>query len=89
MEQQIEGYLAYLSVERGLAQNTLDAYGRDLRAYARFLQKHNLTSFQDTEKEAVRAYLEQLHNLGRASSTCLLYTSKPRERSSGRTRRLF
>lgn len=69
MEQQIEGYLAYLSVERGLAQNTLDAYGRDLRAYARFLQKHNLTSFQDTEKEAVRAYLEQLHNLGRASST--------------------
>lgn len=69
MEQQIEDYLAYLSVERGLAQNTLDAYGRDLRAYARFLQKHGLTTFLDTEKEAVRAYLEQLHNLGRASST--------------------
>lgn len=69
MEQQIEVYLAYLSVERGLAQNTLDAYGRDLRAYARFLQQHNLTSFRKTEKEAVRAYLEQLHNLGRASST--------------------
>lgn len=69
MEQQIEDYLAYLNVERGLAQNTLDAYGRDLRAYARFLQQHNVTSFRDTEKEAVRAYLEQLHNLGRASST--------------------
>lgn len=69
MEQQIEDYLAYLSVERGLAQNTLDAYGRDLRAYARFLQQHGLTNFVDTEKEAVRAYLEQLHNLGRASST--------------------
>lgn len=69
MEQQIEDYLAYLSVERGLAQNTLDAYGRDLRAYAGFLQKHGLSTFVETEKEAVRAYLEQLHNLGRASST--------------------
>lgn len=69
MEQQIEEYLAYLSVERGLAQNTLDAYGRDLKAYARFLQQHSVTSFCNTEKEAVRAYLEHLHNLGRASST--------------------
>lgn len=69
MEQQIEEYLAYLSVERGLAPNTLDAYGRDLRAYARFLQKHNVNSFRDAEKDAVRAYLEELHNMGRASST--------------------
>ncbi|NLW17628.1 MAG: site-specific tyrosine recombinase XerD [Firmicutes bacterium] len=69
MEQQIEEYLAYLSVERGLAPNTLDAYGRDLRAYARFLQKHNVNSFRDAEKDAVRAYLEELQNMGRASST--------------------
>ncbi len=69
MEQQIEEYLAFLSVERGLAPNTLDAYGRDLRAYARFLQKHNVNSFRDAEKDAVRAYLEELHNMGRASST--------------------
>lgn len=69
MQQQIEVYLAYLNVERGLAQNTLEAYGRDLKSYIRFLKKHNIGSFKDTEKEVVRAYLEQLHNMGRATST--------------------
>lgn len=69
METQIETFLTYLNVERGLAASTLDAYGRDLRAYVRFLKKYNFTSFEDIGKEPVRAYLENLHNLGRAAST--------------------
>ncbi|MGI6357305.1 MAG: site-specific tyrosine recombinase XerD [Bacillota bacterium] len=69
MQQLVEDYLAYLSVERGLAKNTLAAYGRDLRAYVRFLHSHSLTRLSDTSRETVRAYLEQLHNRGRAAST--------------------
>ncbi len=69
MQQLVEDYLAYLSVERGLANNTLSAYGRDLRAYVRFLQGQSLTALSETTKETVRTYLEQLHNRGRAAST--------------------
>ena len=35
MNNYLDHYLNYLAVERGLARNTLDAYGRDL---ARYLQ---------------------------------------------------
>lgn len=37
MEEMINRYLQYLRVERGLSANTLEAYQRDLRFYARYL----------------------------------------------------
>ncbi len=69
MQQLVEDYLAYLTVERGLAGNTLEAYGRDLRSYVGFLTSHALTDFAETSKETVRAYLEHLYQIGRATST--------------------
>ncbi|HET6514565.1 MAG TPA: site-specific tyrosine recombinase XerD [Thermodesulfovibrionales bacterium] len=34
----IDDFLSYLSVEKGLSTNTVDSYGRDLRAFAEFLK---------------------------------------------------
>ncbi|HEX15972.1 MAG TPA: site-specific tyrosine recombinase XerD, partial [Deltaproteobacteria bacterium] len=42
MDELIDSYLYYLSVEKGLSRNTLEAYGRDLRAFADFLQGRSL-----------------------------------------------
>ncbi len=36
-QEAIASYLHYLEVERGLAANTLAAYGSDLQIFARFL----------------------------------------------------
>ena len=36
----IDLFMHYLTVEKGLAENTLAAYGRDLSSYTNFLEKH-------------------------------------------------
>jgi integrase/recombinase XerD len=56
METQIAGFLSYLRVERGLAQNTVEAYSRDLEKFLRFLQK-NGWSFGETRPAGIRKFL--------------------------------
>ena len=64
----IEAFLEMMSAERGAAQNTLEAYARDLAEYRDFLHQRQGTPL--TAKSAdVRAYLAQLDALGLASST--------------------
>jgi integrase/recombinase XerD len=44
MNHYLDHYLNYLAVERGLARNTLDAYGRDLARYLDYLEKMEITT---------------------------------------------
>lgn len=60
MQEFIENFLNYLSVERGLSQNTLTSYRRDLRAYSNFLLRHSKDALtQTTKKEIVNFMLYQ------------------------------
>jgi Site-specific recombinase XerD len=55
----IDAYLDHLAVERGLAANTIAAYRRDLRRYARFLATAGAT-FSSIDERLVTAYLRSL-----------------------------
>jgi integrase/recombinase XerD len=50
----------WLTVERGLATNSLAAYGRDLRRYEGYLRRHGLTDPDDVGEATVGAYVEHL-----------------------------
>ena len=55
-----ERYLDHLTVERGLSENTLDAYRRDLRRYVGFLARREVLDPKDVEEPAVRSFVASL-----------------------------
>jgi integrase/recombinase XerD len=69
MKQHLLIFIQYLSVEKGLAQNTLESYERDITQYLEFVEKIGLNQLQDTKKITIQNYLLQLKKLGRASSS--------------------
>jgi integrase/recombinase XerD len=50
----------WLTVERGLAANSLAAYRRDLRRYERYLRRHGLVDANAVREETVSAYVAHL-----------------------------
>jgi integrase/recombinase XerD len=56
----IRTYLDHLSVERGLATNTLSSYRRDLRRYAEFLEAHGIDDLSRVDEQTVTEFLMAL-----------------------------
>ncbi|GFZ99338.1 tyrosine recombinase XerD [Paenibacillus marchantiophytorum] len=65
----LQSFIRFLSVERGLARNTLESYERDLQQFVDYLQRQEITTWKDTNKMHITGYLSQMKLLGRASAT--------------------
>jgi len=64
VEGEVDGFLHYLSVERGLAANTLEAYSRDLNRFLGFLEGDGVSSPREADQSQVAKYLMTLRDLG-------------------------
>lgn len=65
----IEQFIDYLKNERKMAPNSLNAYGRDVREFERFLSERDVASPTDATSTDVIAYLNKLKAAGRSAST--------------------
>ncbi|KRF12274.1 site-specific tyrosine recombinase XerD [Paenibacillus sp. Soil787] len=69
MTNDLQSFIRFLSVERGLSRNTLESYERDLQQFVEYLQQQGITAWRDSGKTYISGYLSQLKMLGRASAT--------------------
>ncbi len=60
LEETLESFLDYLSIERGLAQNTIISYKYDLIKYITFLKKKKISSFNQTNKVLINNFFVYL-----------------------------
>ncbi len=57
MKELVDEFLNYLSLERGLAENTIFAYRRDLTKYAGYLKKKGIDAIEDTTRNEIISFL--------------------------------
>jgi integrase/recombinase XerD len=63
-EATLDLYLGHLRIERGLSGHTLDAYGRDLSSFFRFLAASGLTEPREVTSEMVTGFMNFLCETG-------------------------
>jgi integrase/recombinase XerD len=82
---QIDRFLDHLTVERGLSPNTLAAYRRDLRRYARFLRRRRVGDALDVDGAIVSAFVADVSSATHDGGTPYRATSVVRALSSVRS----
>lgn len=70
MELHIKDFTHFLLVEKGLAQNTIVSYERDLKSYIKYLKKvEKVTNLQDIQRIHIVHFLTFLKEQGKSAKT--------------------
>jgi integrase/recombinase XerD len=69
MKEALKAFIHYLTVEKGLASNTLQSYERDLTYYLNHLELSGIQRLEDSSRQHITQYLLRLKQEGKASAT--------------------
>lgn len=77
LEQAVDDYIVFLTVEKGASQNTIEAYSNDVRKLTQYLSDEKINDWREVDTYAVREYLalmqaEQITNTTRARNVAAL-----------------
>jgi len=64
MDEFIEIFINFLSVERGLSKNTIISYRRDLEGYLDYLEEQKINSLEKVDRNRISDFMYELKKLG-------------------------
>jgi integrase/recombinase XerD len=64
LEPALDLFLAHVRVEKGLAENSVEAYGRDLRRYVEHLDRLGVPAWERVSRAEIQAHLAELVQAG-------------------------
>ncbi len=64
MDHIIQQYLDFLTIEKGLAENSISSYALDLSRYVNFLESQQITQLSQTDTTVILAWLVNLSSQG-------------------------
>ena len=65
----VASFLTYLSLEKGVVKNTVDAYQCDMADFINFCERQKIPSWNDVSSADITAYLAELYDINIASTT--------------------
>jgi len=74
----VDAYMQHVAAEKGLARNSVDAYGRDMRAFLEVLEARGRSDVRDIRRDDVVAFLDRLTRRGLAATSKARVTSAVR-----------
>ncbi len=77
LEQAVNDYIVFLTVEKGASQNTIEAYSNDVRKLTQYLSDEKINNWREVDSYMIRGYLafmqaEQITNTTRARNVAAL-----------------
>ncbi|MBP1988965.1 site-specific tyrosine recombinase XerD [Paenibacillus eucommiae] len=65
----LQSFLRFLTIERGLAQSTTEAYERDLEQYIAFLKQQGISTWKESGKSQITLFINKKKQSGCAAAT--------------------
>lgn len=72
-------YLMYLKIEKGLADNSIKSYQRDLLSYMDFLEKERILSWEKISRYDIVLFLKMLKEEGKSENSIVRMSSSLRQ----------